>query len=422
MLPLRPLPYLVLYLFFNPFSSPAQDFQLLYDSAKKQESIALAKLSLESARKLGEHELIARAHFLIAYYQNREHDYYESLNNFFSALEHYRKAGNTGRQIATFHSIGNIYSRGGFFDRSIQFYEDGIELAINSHDKNRELSLEREIALRYRLMEEYEMAKIRYLDLIPKFRATGNENQISQCYLGLGYIASKQKEVYDTIHYYYTQAVNAFSTDGEHKLNAEIKRKYSLAYWYNQEGLYEKAKNLLLPTLEQVYENTLRPERIVEFYFNLGDTYQYLGITDSAILMYQKGMEYIEVKDFDFDYVHNAKLLYDFCRKRHAAESKACSQLIYEFTNEVAQFKEKLVDANARYQVAAADHRHQNELLYAQQQQDQRLINAMIFVALGLVILAGLIFYVYERKKRIQQWRKVLKELTVRPRFTDTNT
>ena len=135
-------------------------------------------------------------------------------------------------------------------------------------------------------------------------------------------------------------------------------------------------------------------------------------------MMYKQVLDYIDVEDFDFNYVWNAKLLYDYCKKFDPAESKACSKVIYDFTDEVVEFKDKLVEANVHYQVRAANYHRENELLYTQRQNNRELINLMIFLALGLVIFSGLVFYLYERKRRIEKWRKVLKELTIKPRFT----
>ena len=397
----------------------SDEFQQLYDSAKRLRSVPLAELSLEVAKKLKDYELIGRAYFLMAYYQQHSQAYYEGLNNYFSAYEYYRKSRNIERQISTLINIGIIYAKGGFHEKSIKYYQRGIRLAREDEDIANELRLRYQVARAFQLMKLYPEARKIYSALIPQFQALDNEKMVSRCYLSLGYIVATSGGSCDSADYYYSKAVEAFDTEGQNKNEAKMKKKNSLAYVLIKKGSYEKAKKLLLLALDQSHKDTFIAEIMVNVYFNLGDVYQHLGVTDSAIIMYEKGIEYIDVEDFDFDYVQNAKLLYDFCRKFDPIESEACSQVIYEFTEEVVEFKERLVDANAHYQVAAADYRHQNELLYVQQQQNQRLINIMIFVALGLIILAGLIFYLYERKRRIQQWRKVLKELTVRPRFTD---
>ena len=400
-------------------SRASDKFQELYDSAKKSKSINLAKLSLVVAQELKNNELTARAYFLMAYYQNKERDYYESLKNFFSALKYYERAENAERIVSTLHSIGNIYYRSGFFERAIESYGDGIKLAKEMNDIGLELSLRREIAMSYRAKKEYKQAEKQYLDLIPQFLARGNELQVSQCYLGLGYISTKTGKSYDTANYYYSQAVNIFSVEGKNKAKAALKRKNSLAYMCNLKGLFKKAKVFLTSALEQAQKDTYENQVMADIYFNLGDTYQYLGIGDSAILMYEKGIEHIDTEAFDFDYAQSIKGLYGYCRTFNPAESEACSKVIYDFTEEVVEFKDKLVNANAHYQVAAANLHRENELLNAQQQRDRRVINFMIFLALGLVILAGLIFYLYERKRRIQKWRKVLKELTIKPSFTN---
>ena len=133
--------------------------------------------------------------------------------------------------------------------------------------------------------------------------------------------------------------------------------------------------------------------------------------------MYGKRLNYIDVGGFYFDYVQNAQRLYDYCPKFGGEKSKAYSRVIYEFTNELVEFKEKLAGANAHYRVAAADYHYENDLHYAQQRNKLWIINLMIFLALELVILSALICYLYERKRRIRKWRKVLQKLTIRPRF-----
>lgn len=397
----------------------SDEFQQLYDSAKKHKSISLAELSLKSAKSLKNDDLIARAYFLIGYYQKGQQMYYESLNNYFSALDYYGKARNHKRYMDTLHGIGNLYAKGGFLKDAMDFYKEGIVLAEREKDIDRELSLRYQLAKTYRMNEEYDSAINMYQSIMPTLVKLEKEHLSSQCYLEMGYIASVIGLDYDTANFFYTKAVEAYSTNNKDRSVAEIKRKYSLAYANNKLGEYKNAKKLLLSALVQANESTYDPEMMIDIYSNLGDAYEYLGVTDSAIMMYKKVLDYINVEDFDFNYVWNAKLLYDYCKKFNPAESEACSKVIYDFTDEVVEFKDKLVDANAHYQVAAANLHRENELLNAQQQRDRRVINFMIFLALGLVILAGLIFYLYERKRRIQKWRKVLKELTIKPSFTN---
>ena len=413
-----PLTFMLLLLALIHNVEASDEFQQLYDSAKKHKSIPLAELSLKSAKSLENDELIARAYFLIAHYQKNQRMYYESLNNYFSALEYYGKAGNHKRYMDTLHGIGNLYAKGGFLKEAMDFYQEGIVLAKREKDIDRELSLRYQLAKTYRMNEEYDSATNMYQSLMPTLIKLKKEHLMSQCYLEMGYIVSIIGLGYDTANFFYTKAIEAYSTNSKDLSIAEIKKKYSLAYVNNKNGEYKNAKKLLLSALAQANESTYDPEMMIDIYSNLADAYEYLGVTDSAIMMYKQVLDYIDVEDFDFNYVWNAKLLYDYCKKFDLEESKACSKVIYDFTDEVVEFKDKLVEANIHYQVRAANYHRENELLYTQRQNNRELINLMIFLALGLVIFSGLVFYLYERKRRIEKWRKVLKELTIKPRFT----
>ncbi|MCG8388023.1 MAG: tetratricopeptide repeat protein [Cytophagales bacterium] len=397
----------------------SDEFQQLYDSANKLGSVPLAKRSLEVAQGLKDDELMGKAYFLIAFYQQYKRAYYESLKNYFLAEEHYRRAKNIERQISTLINVGGIFTKGGFYEEAGQFYNLGIELTQQNGDTTNELILRYQLARSLQLMGSYQEARKLYSDLIPQFQNQHDEMMVSKCYLSIGYIVAISGEVYDTADYYYSKAVESFSEEGKDKNQAEITKKYSLGYVYIKQNSFKKAKPLILSALEQAQTGSYSSKTMADIYFNLATTYEHLNMTDSAIIMYEKGIEYIDTEAFDFDYTQSIKRLYDYCRTFNPVESEACSKVIYDFTDEVVEFKDKLVDANAHYQVAAANLHRKNELLNAQQQRDRRVINFMIFLALGLVIFSGLLFYLYERKRRIQKWRKVLKELTIKPGLTN---
>ncbi len=398
-------------------ASGLNDFQGLYDSAKKFKSVPIAELALESAKSLQDDALIAKSYFLLAFYQKHQFMYYKSLDNYFRAFEHYRSVKNLDKQIGVLTNIGIIYIQVGFFDKAVSFYQDGIALAQVAGNKKRELTLRYQIARAYRLTGKFPEAKNVYMDLIPMFKAIDNDHFVSQCYLELGYITAKIGEEYDSANYFYTQAVNAYKTDVKAKRLTELTKMYSLAYMKIQNNSFAEAKDLLLSVLNQPLEDKDYRRIVIDVYDNLGDIYRETGNLDSAAAYYEKAMDSSHLKEFKKKYLHRAKYLRDYYSKLDIARSNKYGEIIFQFADQLSKLKSDLQEASHRYQVAAANYKHETELIYAQQR-NRMIINAILYASLGLIMLIGFIYYFYERRKRIEKWRKALNSLTIKPGIT----
>ena len=409
--------FLILFLFEIFIVFPAfslNDFESLYDSARKHKSVSMAELALKTALESGDDQLVAKAYFLIAFYQTEKFMYYEGLDNYFLALEHYRKVKDFSKQIRVLQNIGIIYTKGGYFRKAIDFYQDGITLAQRSNDIEKELVLSYQIARAYQLNGSYLEAKDAYIDLVPKFKELNDEIMVSRCYMSLGYIEAMEGRNYDSADYFYTNAIVSRSKSQD---LARLTRMYSLAYMKIQAGSYNEAKALLLTALDQSPGNLNNKKLLRDIYSNLGKVYSETGNKDSAALIYEKAIALGHIKEFDQNYLQKAKYLYDFYKNFNTQKSNEYNDIIFQFANELSEFKQNLQEASHRYQITAANYKRETELIYAQQR-DRMILNAILYISLGLIMLTGLIYYLYERRKRVTKWRKVLNELTIKPGIT----
>lgn len=391
------------------------DFDQLYDSAKKHRSIELGQIALQSATNAKDYTQMAKAHYLIAFYLEKQLNYYESVNHYFSALECNQKAGHIEKQATILMVIGKIYAVGGFYNEAIQFYEDGILLSNEIGDESRELSLRYQVARAYQLNGSYEKSASLYQSLIPRFHGKNDEKRMSNCYLSLGYIEAKRGNV-DSATYYYSKATEVFSLDGADKQLATLKKMNSLAYLLLQGKSFGQAKSMLLSAIEisrkEKYENGV----LAEIYVNLGDLYREIHDKDSAAIMYEKAISLLNLKQFKPDFLVMGDYLYNYYLSLDETKAGNYYQLIYDFANQLSELKSNLQMASKKYQIIAAHHLHQNNLI-AKESRDLKiiLIGSCLLVAL-LIFAFGIIHFYRERNKANQRayWiRQSLKDAQI---------
>lgn len=385
------------------------DFNSLYDSAKTYKSVELATQALELAQKEENNVQLAKSHFLLAYYFEDLFMYYESINHYFSALEYYEKTHNVTKQIGTLRNIGMLYSVGGFYEEAIKFFNEAVSLAQKIQDTPRELLLHYQVARAHQLSESYPEAERIYYWLIPQLEVLKDELLVSRCYLSLGFIAAMKGESYDSADYYYTKAIEAFSSESKQKDLARLKKMNSLAFLHIQNESFKQAKTWLLSALDQSNNDHLHKEVLINIYENLGDLYKATKVVDSTVIMYEKAIELRNLKEFKQDFLVMCNYLYRHYRSENSSEADYYHELIYEFATELAELKRNLQEANSKYQIIAAHHLHKNNIISSESKTLQ-----IIVVIVGLIIGIGIVFYLYmERKKankRAYRIRETLKD------------
>lgn len=386
-------------------------FQSVYDSALELRSIDKAKQALAVAEKLEDHSNIAESCFLIAFLQDRERMYYESLNHYFLALKHFRKAGNISKQGRMLTNIGIIYTKGGFFEKSISFYRDALALLADS-SKADGLTLRYQIARAHRLTESYEKARDIYTELIPAYEVLDNEYMMSDCYLELGVIAIKEKD-YERADLLYSKAVEVFSSESKYKDRAMISAMNSLAYVKKEQGFLDEAKTDLLAALRISNDTAFHRNHLTHIYSNLGDIYDKKSLVDSAVLMYEKRLLYNELGAQNENYLETARYVYQHYHARNHGRALLYYDRTYDFAKELATFQKTLLQSYDRYQVEAANYKHENQLMFERQRQ-RAIMHFIAYLGIGVVLCCGVGAYFYQRQKRIKYLRGVIREEQLR--------
>lgn len=399
---------IVLIVLFSVSSAYSNDaFQTLYDSAKKEQSVELAQDALNYAIDSGQDSLLGKSYYLLAYYQKRKFMYYDALNNYFLALNSYKDVNNTSRIISTLKSIGLIYTKGNFYERAISFYSDALGLA----EKPKEiLLLKYQIAKANRAMGNFAKAKDLYHSLLTTYNTEDNEKIMANCYQELGVIAVEESN-FQLAREYYSQSVEVFTKEGKYKTLAYLRKMSSLAYIMIEEANYHQAQQILLEAARISDNASFNQTALVDIYANLADLYTRRNLTDSAVTMYEKRLEYDDLKNFDKDYLNTAHYLYSHYRTSdNTQKSDYYHELTYQYGSELSDFQRKLSESYDRYQITAADYKREIEMRYAAEREER-----MIYLAICLTLLAGLLslagYFYYKNAQRIRNARRILKNI-----------
>ncbi|MEM8568934.1 MAG: hypothetical protein AAGF85_20920 [Bacteroidota bacterium] len=402
---------LVLLLFIVSPPASGSDFQTVYDSAKKMRSFEIGERALELAEINGDEQQLAKAHSLIAFYQNEKGMYYQALNHYFSALFNYKKTRNYGRQIAMLKNIGIIYRVGGFYEKAIAFYKDAEALAVELNDIKRKRSIKYQIARIKRLSGDYKEAKAIYLNLIEQSDDFKNKNILSDTYLELALISGTHEKDFRTSQEYLDLAVQVYEGEASTTSNAQftkLTRINDMAHFEMVRGRVEASKELLVNALDQANPNlSINKEILAKICMNLGAVYRQLNKPDSSVAMYEQGLVFMPLTSFDEKYIETANLLYKHYKAKSPEKMDHYHNLIYQYGLEFAELKTQLIQASQEYQIRAADYRRELDLRIAKEK--RMLWWDIFFYALTFIIIAsGIVFYRWEKKKRKKRLRKAL--------------
>ena len=384
-------------------------FQALYDSAKKHQSVEKGQLALDFALQKGEDAWIAKSYFLIAYWQKKGSKYYEALKNHFNALKYYKEEGGTDGQIKSLVSIGNIYSMAGFHEKSLSFYEEAFALIHPNLEIKTWANLEYNYAKALRKFGDHEAAKEIYMNALRKFREIEDKLYIGWIYLelGLSHVTTKN---YKEAKKYYSLAANVFpegSTQWETNL---LKKLCSFGYIAIMEDQPDSALHLLQYAEGLSTDNHRNQEVLSLIYENMGVIYRGRNQVDSAILMYDKAVQYGGFPFLASEYIQGRKLLYTECQKQDS-NAVLSSDTLFKSGDELAKLQYDLNAAHIKYQVEAVDFEREVELR-DKARKAERLINTLIYTGAGLSLISlFLYFYIKEnrRKKRIKDFFQEVK-------------
>ena len=380
----------------------AQDADSLYSLARNNNSTELTQECIDLAKKNNDTELLSKSLELQAYQYSAKMMYYNSVNSYFEAINLYRDQGDVTRQVVVLISVGIIYTKAGFIDKALDFYEEA--LALNDPEQNGLIYYH--IGKAYRLVSNYPAAQ-KYFDL-SKQEDSNNTSIMNEIEAEKWFIAKEQGD--------YDLAFQYTSLDDSGSDYDKIRRYNNLGVTLLEIGKTDSAYQLFNEGLS-LAKKTGSKQRdygywVSKLYSNLGKIKGERSMPLEAISDYENAFSNLKRKEFHIEYVFLAKKLSDHYKGSDNKRDFYIDE-VFAFAEELAILKEQMKQLSIRYQVEAADYKHQMQIQYEAGLR-QRNIYVSVLSLIGLIAL-GLTFQVRRnvlfRRKRREEARALLKEV-----------
>ncbi len=383
----------------------------LYQAVKKERSLSMARELLPLAEKEQDPAALAKVHFLIGYYENEQKMYYEAMNSYFSALKFYRKSENITRQYLTMINIALIYEKANFINEALSIYEDARLLAELEEDSLSVGRIDYFKARLYRISEEYTLAKSLFNDALKRFKLLSNSYMINEIHAEMGVLAENQGDL-DLARQFHSITVLP-DIDGSFDPYAQARQLINMSYnVLNQTSQIDSVQSMLYNAIEIV--KLIKPKADADYLFskiygNLARSYELAQKPDSVVKMYELSLTYLDKRDFSLSYLQKTKKVSDYYRALDPEKAAHYQQEIYAFAEELANLQQKLRDSFIRYQVEAANYKHESEER-REAQLRQEYLSKTIYTAFVVFILTAAALLGIQRYRKRERARKLLKK------------
>lgn len=377
-------------------------FELLYDSAKSEQSAELGLLALQVADSLGVDALIAKTHFLIGFYNDSDRLYYDALKHYFLALKYYRRANNPERQGYVLLNIGIIYSKAHFFKKAQEFYLDGIHIARSIDNKYLLTKLLYNSGKSYQLANNHRKAIEQLQMAIKNIPSDYSLPLLTDIYTELGYIFV-HSESYDSAMLFYDSAILVSIPNDKELEYATLRKHNSHAFMLNQQSKSLEAKRILEEALIISNDDSYNKTVLAEMYLNLAEIHEKHGDIPNSITNLESYVDLIDNSDFNRKYNIACNTLFSYYYQKNSQQAIKYHNLMFAYSHELDLLQGQLEQLSIQYQVEAANYRQ--ELLEREQKRLEqaklnRLIVICITVCFSILILASVFLFIRYKRRR----------------------
>lgn len=385
----------------------------LYDAAKSNKSLAIAKEVLGIAQTTTDVAYLAKAHFLVAFYQEQNNMYYDALNSYLYALKYYRVSENIKRQYITLINIALIFEKAYFFKEALELYDEAELLAYKSKDTLTTGKINYHKAVLSRQAENFDEAESLYQKALVEFRAVNNTYYINQIMVELGMLEQARGNTDKAINYF-SREITRLGEDvrNTHAMRQEINLGYLLLNHYS---LLDSAHAMFNRAIGYAHDIQLQKETnelLSKAYNFKANIFEQTNQPDSAIAMYEKALQFLNKEDLSKYYLQLLKKVADHYMVSDKSKAQFYQDEIYTFAKELAEVQQKFSESFIRYQVEAANYKHESEQR-REAQLKQYYVSRIIYTAFIVFIVAAAVMLYVQRRRKRQRARQLLERLNL---------
>ncbi|ELR73711.1 hypothetical protein C900_02115 [Fulvivirga imtechensis AK7] len=373
------------------------DLQALYDSARVNCDIELAKQVNELAKREKNSRVEANSLFLIALCQKRNDNLYEAVLNYMSALKIYRKEEHIKEVADILENLGNIYNLSGYKDMAMEYYSEALTLRHQLEDSADIAKAHNYLANAYLDIKDFDNAAKHCelaLDIAQKVNA---KEMLTSIYDTKG-IVHRNKGEFDLALASYQQSLNHATKKAD---IARIHNNRGYALW--QMGDLKGGQQDFNAVLHMI-SNDPNNSTAAFALGNLAATYESYR-PDSAKIFYKESLKYFNKHQLiqSTPYFNSVKALKDIAKTEgNLDEYVYYSDKIDQLTEQLLAVRSDLKNLYQQYQVEAATYKYDSHQK-AQALERQLIIDRYITIALVVLVLvmAVMMVMLYRKNRKI---------------------
>lgn len=359
--------------------------------------------ALELARKEGIEDYEAEALNNIGVTHEAQGNYDEALSYELKALEIRKRLGDNLKTANTLNALGIVHDEKGDYDKALMYYYDARKIYESLKEESKIAMVLTNIGIVLRAQKQFKDVVRNYRQAMIIYQKLGNKFGMAACHANLGAVYVNIPN-YDSAIYYSLLASKEFEEQNI--------RQFLPSAWTNAAAAYDKIGNLAkakeyflkAKELHTEYDNkkelsfTLSQLARVESKLGNATTAEPFAKEALNIAMTIKAMEQImqayeamaeiRARSNDFKSAYQAQVMYGVTKDSLFQKEKAKALLELQTKYETEKNKQQIALLN-----------QENELKTASIERNSILIGALLMI----LVLSGLIFYLWRRKQLHQQ-------------------
>jgi len=382
-----------------------------YKDKLPDSAIYYGEQQLALAQSLNDHNLIAKAYYILgyAYAQKKVFDvsalhYYKGLD----AVKGKEDKYSDYRRKDISSGLGYVYEQTYNYDLALQFHSTALEISKKYNHTRHVGILNYYVGIIYKKMDQLDMASEYYFNAANILSDVDDKYNLAKTYNSIGNLFLHQKQ-YDKATEYYFKAL-AIVDNLPSLQNEKAIYLSNLGENHYKQKNYSKAQDQYLAAL-QVSKELRDYERASWINNNLGDVYLTIQDYQTAIEYYDQGIELAQQHAVEEElrrgYKNSAEAYAAMGMYKISSDYK--SKYI-EHIDEIEAIKENLTQQNAQYRMKEVEwqlEKQSQQVKIARVETENLWVKIIVGLALIVIVIGSRIIYTYYRK--IAKAREVLE-------------
>jgi len=382
-----------------------------YKDQYPDSAIHYGELQLELAQNLNDHNLKAKAYYILGYAYAQKKIFDVAALHYYKGLEAVKgkedKYSNF-RRAELSSELGYVYEQTYNYDLALQFHSNALNITEKYDLERHAAVLKYSVGVIHRKMGNLSIAREFHHKAINMGQGIQEFDKITDIYISLGNLYFEE-ELYDSAKYYYNIGLDKYNVDNHDGPKKSILLG-NIGECYYQKKNFNQAKAFYDEALKISIKHG-DTHKIKWTHFNLAELYHSNGEMNEAIRHYKKCVALEAASPTDKYYKGACKKLSHIYKQQgnYAEALKYNDRFLAQF-EKLEELKEDLVQQNARHRMKEVEwqlEKQSQQVKIAKVETENLWVKIIVGLALIVILIASRVIYTYYRK--IARAREVLE-------------